>query len=174
MVFAVVAVIAILAVYGMFSWFHVPAPSRDEPTSVLNSTEGLQVVNTTAAHNAKGDLVISGDVVNAIDQERPAWLVVAEIFDAQGKQLGRAKLLNGKELYTRRDYEILAKRGFDVQGLKARNLQDQSVKIPPKGTVHFDITIIEAPVGIANFNAVLQPFDPVQLFKEITEEQKQP
>ena len=168
------AVLIIAAVgYSAISHFKTSAPVTKEPITTLTSIDGLQVVNTSAAYDAKGDFVISGDIVNTTDVERPAWLVVAEVFDGNGALLGKAKMSNGIELYTRRDYEILAKRGADIQELKARNLQEQR-RLLPNGTVHFEITMIEPPAGIMKFDANLQPFDPVQLFKEIIEEQKQP
>jgi hypothetical protein len=169
------AVLIIVAVgYMATSHFKEPAPVAKEPDGTLMSIEGLQVVNTTAVHDARGDYVISGDIVNTTDVERPAWLLVAEVFDEKGVLLGRARMLNGIELYTSRDYELLAKRGTNIQELKARNLEEQRSKILPRGTVHFEITILEAPAGGVKFDANLQPFDPVQLFKEVIAEQKQP
>ena len=109
---------------------------------------------------------------NITDKPRPAWYIVAEVFDAQNTVLVRAKMLSGKQLYTRRDYEILVKRGQNIQDLK-KKMQEQGVIIPPKSMVNFEIRIMEPPVGIASFNATLQPFDPVQLFKEIAQDQKQ-
>lgn len=174
MVLAVAVLIIVAVGYLAISRFKTSVPVTTEPVQMLTSIEGLQVLNTSAAYDAKGDYVISGDIVNATDVERPAWLMVAEVFDANGALLGTARILNGIELYTNRDYEILAKRGTNVQELKARNLQEQRSKILPNATVHFDVTIIEAPAGIVNFNAGLQSFDPVQLFKEVIAEQKQP
>jgi len=169
------AVIIIVAVgYMASSRFKASAPVTKEPVATLTSIDGLQVVNTSTAYDAKGDFVISGDIVNATDVERPAWLVVADVFDGAGALLGRARMLNGIELYTRRDYDILAKRGINILELKARNLQEQRSRLLPNGKVHFEITIIEPRSGIVKFDATLQPFDPVQLFKEIIEEQKQP
>ncbi|OGW34774.1 MAG: hypothetical protein A2X58_13415 [Nitrospirae bacterium GWC2_56_14] len=170
-----IAVLIIAAVgYSALSHFKASTPVSKAPVGMLTSIDGLEVINTTAAYDARGDYVISGDIVNTTDVERPAWLIVAEMFDSQGILLGRARMLNGIELYTHRDYEILAKRGTNIQELKARNLQEQRSKLLPRGTVHFEITILEAPAGGVNFNANLQPFDPVQLFNEVVAEQKQP
>lgn len=174
MVLAVAVLIIVAVGYLAISRFKAPAPVITEPVQTLTSIDGLQVLNTSAAYDAKGDYVISGDIVNTTDVERPAWLMVAEVTDANGVLLGTARMLNGIELYTNRDYEILAKRGTNVQELKARNLQEQRSRLLPNSTVHFEVTIIEAPAGIVNFNAGLQPFDPVQLFKEVIAEQKQP
>jgi hypothetical protein len=170
-----IAVLIIAAVgYSALSHFKASTPVSQAPVGMLTSIDGLEVMNTAATYDTRGDYVISGDIVNTTDVERPAWLIVAEMFDNQGILLGRARMLNGIELYTRRDYEILAKRGTNIQELKARNLQEQRSKLLPKGTVHFEITILEAPAGGVTFNANLQPFDPVQLFNEVVAEQKQP
>ena len=95
-----------------------------------------------------------------------------DVYDAQNNVLTRAKMLNGKQLYLDRDYDILAKRGADIQGLKA-SLQERGAPIPPKGIVNFEIRVMEPPIGIATFNATLQAFDPLQLMKEAAEEMKQ-
>ena len=174
MVLAVAFIIIVTVGYMAISRFKTSAPVTNAPVSTLTSIDGLHVRNTSAVYDAKGDYVISGDIVNTSDGERPAWLVVAEVFDAKGALLGKARLLNGVELYTQRDFGILAKRGIDVQALKTRNLQEQRSKLLPYGTVHFEIAIIEAPPAIEKFNASLQPFDPVQLFNEVIAEQKQP
>jgi hypothetical protein len=68
--------------------------------------------------------------------------------------------------------EILSKRGANIEELKMKQLQEQGVIIPAHGSVTFEIRVLEPPVGVANFNANLQPFDPVKLHKEMSEEQK--
>ncbi len=174
MVLAIAILIIVAVCYAAFSHFKASTPMTRIPARLQTSVDGLQVVNTSAVHDAKGDYVISGDIVNSTDVEHPAWLLVAEVFNANGVSLGKARMLNGIELYTRRDYEILAKRGANIQELKARNLQEQRSNLLPRGTAHFEITVIEAPAGIAKHSASLQPFDPVQLFNEVISEQKQP
>jgi hypothetical protein len=140
----------------------------------MASTEGLQLTNNLSGFiDTNGDLVITGVVENTSDKEKPVWYLVADVFDAQGKVLVQAKSLNGKQLYTSRDYDILAKRGVNVQELQTKNLQERGVPIPPKGVVNFEIRIMEPPVGIATFNATLQKFDPLQMMKEAVEAAKQ-
>src|SRR3990172_7869282 len=139
----------------------------------MTSTEGLQTTNTLSGYiDTNGDLVIAGVVENISDKEKP-WYLVADVYDAQNSVLTKAKMLNGKQLYTKRDYEIMAKRGVNVQDVKARELQDKGALIPPKGTVNFEIRVMEPPIGIATFNATLQKFDPLQMMKEVAEDMKQ-
>ena len=135
--------------------------------------EGLQVMNASGGVDpVSGDLTISGVIENITDTPRPAWYVVVDLLDAQGTTLTQAKLVSGKQFYTRRDMEILARRGSNVQELMMKQLQEQGVVIPARGSVRFEIRILEPPIGVANFNAMLQPFDPVKLHKEMSEAQK--
>jgi hypothetical protein len=135
--------------------------------------DGLQIMNASGGVDpVSGDLTISGVIENSTDLPRPAWYVVVDLLDAQGTTLAQAKLVSGKQFYTRRDMDILSKRGLDVQELKMKQLQEQGVVIPARGSVSFEIRILEPPIGVANFNANLQPFDPVKLHKEMSEEQK--
>lgn len=174
----VVVLLVVLLVLGGAAFgvkFYLDKASQQVADAVkdVTSPDGLQVQNASGAVDpATGDLIITGTVENATDKVRPAWFIVADVYDAQGTVLIKAKLLSGKQLYTRRDYEIMVKRGMNVQDLKQKILQEQGSIIPAKGTVTFEMRIMEPPVGVASFNATLQPFDPVQLFKEMAEEQK--
>ncbi len=166
------------AVYGNVVLISKVRTAAEETVSTyfkdMTSTEGLQMVNTPSGYiDTNGDLVITGVVENTTDKEKPVWYLVAEVFDAQGKVLIQAKSLNGKQLYTPRDYDILSKRGVNVQDLKAKNIQERGAPLLPKGIVNFEIRIMEPPVGIATFNATLQRFDPLQMMKEAAEEVKQ-
>jgi hypothetical protein len=96
--------------------------------------------------------------------------VVLEVYDAQGAVLSKIRLLNGNQIYNQRDYDILAKRGANVQELKAKILQGKGLVIPPKGRVNFEMRYLQPPLGIVSFVAQVVPFDRVQLNKEIAEE----
>ncbi len=161
-----------LAGFGAFRYLQAPAPPAKVSAPAMASTEGLHILNSSGAMQPNGDLVISGAVLNTTDREQAAWYVVADVFDANGTVINKIKLLNGKQLYTRSDYDILAKRGENVQELKARTLQDKGVVIPPKGNVAFEMRYLQPPAGVASFNAALQPFDPAGLANEIAEEAK--
>ncbi len=162
-----------LAGYGVFVYLQ-PAPQKkvEEPAHEITSIEGLQIVNPAGAMDANGDLLVTGVVENAADKERTAWYVVLEVYDAQGAVLSKIRLLNGNQIYSRRDYDILAKRGANVQELKVKILQQKGIVIPPKGRVNFEMHYVQPPAGIASFVAQVVPFDRVQLYKEIAEEIK--
>jgi hypothetical protein len=169
----VLLVIVIAALFGA-KWYFGQASQRvSDALKAVTAPEGLQITSASGAIDpGTQDLIITGVIENTTDKPRPAWYVVADVYDAQNSVLFRAKMLSGKQLYTRRDYDILAKRGMNIEELK-KKYQEQGVIIPPKGTVSFEIRVMEPPVGVASFNATLQPFDPVKLFKEIAEDQKQ-
>jgi len=177
----ILGIILSVAVVGLAGYSEVRSAAQMRSTAEkvtdalhsMTSTEGLRMTNTPSGYiDTNGDLVITGIVENTTDKEKPVWYLVADVFDAQNNVLTRAKMLNGKQLYLDRDYDILAKRGADIQGLKA-SLQERGAPIPPKGIVNFEIRVMEPPIGIATFNATLQAFDPLQLMKEAAEEMKQ-
>lgn len=168
----IVLVVFALAGYGAFTFFRSEPKKEQVATPVMVSTEGLHIVNPAGSPDANGDLLITGMVENSLDTARPAWYVVIDVYNAQGVVLDKVRFLNGKQLYTRRDYDILAKRGTNIQDLKANTRQEQGVVIPPKGSVTFEIRYVQPPAGVASFNATLQPFDPIRLYKEIASENK--
>lgn len=169
---AVLLVIIVAAVFGAKRYIGRASQQVSDAVKAVTSPEGLLVTSASGAIDpGNQDLVITGVIENTTDKPRPAWYVVADVYDAQNTVLIRAKMLSGKQIYTRRDYDILVKRGQNIQELKMK-MQEPGTIIPPKGSVNFEIRIMEPPVGIASFNATLQPFDPVQLFKEIVEDQK--
>jgi len=170
---AVLLVIITAAAFGAKWYFGRATQQVSEVIKAVTSPEGLLITSASGAiDTGNQDLVITGVIENTTDKPRPAWYVVADVYDAQNTVLVQAKMLSGKQIYTRRDYDILVRRGHNIQELKMK-MQEPGTIIPPKSTVNFEIRIMEPPVGIASFNATLQPFDPVQLFKELVEDQKQ-
>lgn len=139
----------------------------------ITTPEGLEVKNIAGTIDpVTQDLVITGAVENTTDKPKPAWYIVAEVYDAQGNVLIKAKLLNGKQLYTRRDYEIMMRRGVNILEFKQKIVQGPGLVIMEKGTAGFELRIMEPPIGVASLNALLQPFNPIELSKEMAEELK--
>lgn len=134
--------------------------------------EGLQVGNLSGYIDQNGDIVLTGVIENTTEKEKPVWYLVAEVYDAQGGVLAKAKLLNGRQLYSMRDYDILAKRGADVKAMREQAMRDKGAALQPKAVVNFEMRIIEPPVGIASFLVTPQPFDPVQMLKDMAEDMK--
>ena len=169
LVFLIALVLLGAAGYGVYRYVLPSLQKPVQPVTEITSIDGLRIVNPSGAVEANGDLLISGVVENLTDKERAGWYVVVDVYDAQGTVLNKIRVLNGKQLYTRKDYDILAQRGRNVQELKAKNLQEQGVVIPARGSVPFEMRYFQPPSGIASFNAVLKPFDPARLSKEIEE-----
>ena len=172
-----VVVLILVAGAGFGAKWYLDNRAPQAPVEAQKSTllpDGLRIINPTGAMDgASGDLIIAGVVENTTDKPKPAWYVVIDVYDAQNSIIAKVKVLNGKQIHTRRDYDILSKRGINVKELIQKSLQDQGTVVPANGNAGFEIRLMEPPVGVASFNATLQPFNPVQLFKEIAEEQKQ-
>jgi hypothetical protein len=179
LILVVTVIIAGLAAYGIYLHLNKKAPPSPVPPQERSaapretvSNEGLQIVNLDGSIQANGDLFITGSIQNTTEKERTAWYVVAEVTNSQGAVLSKIRLLNGNQIYTRSDYEIMAQRGVNIQELKAKNVQEKGVTIPPKGMVSFELRYLQPPAGIASFVAQALPFEPTQLQKEIAEEMK--
>ncbi len=169
LVFLIALVLLGAAGYGVYRYVPPALQKPGQPVTDTASIDGLRIVNPSGAVEANGDLLISGVVENLTDKDRSGWYVVADVYDAQGTVLNKIRVLNGKQLYTRKDYDVLAQRGRNVQELKAKILQEQGVVIPARSSVPFEMRYFQPPSGIASFNAVLKPFDPARLSKEIEE-----
>ena len=173
MVLLVTLIIAGLVACGIYFYLQSsPASPQKAKEAVpeMTSIEGLQIVNPSGSMEANGDLLISGVIENATVKEKTSWYVLAVVNDAQGSELTKIRILNGKQIYTRRDYDILAARGVNVQELKTKSLQEKGVVIPPMGNVKFEVRYLQPAPGIASFHTQVLPVDPVQLNKEIAAE----
>jgi hypothetical protein len=173
---AIILIVLLLigaAAFGGLYYFRDRLGIFNSVKQQITLPEGLEVKNITAIIDpATQDLVITGVVENTTDKPKAAWYIVAEVYDAQGNVLIKGKLLNGKQLYTRRDYEIMMRRGVNILELKQKILQEPGFVIGEKGTAGFELRIMEPPVGVASLNALLQPFNPLELSREMAEEQK--
>jgi len=175
MTLILVAALIIIGIGGYMLLRSMGADIQKSETVIVQeipSIEGLRIYNIAGAMEASGDLLITGMVENSLDKARTTWNVIADIYDAKGVVLAKVGLLNGRQHYTQRDYDILAKRGVNVQELKAKRVQEKGVVIPPKGSVPFEIRCLQPPVGIANLNAVLQPYNPERMYKELSQDIK--
>ncbi len=172
LILLIVVILLALAGTGVFFYLRSSLKSAHEPISALTSMDGLHILSASGSMEPNGDLLISGEVENTTDKQKNAWYLVVDVFDANGSVINKLRLLNGKQLFTRNDYEIMTKRGMDVKDIKAKTLSEQVVVIPPKGKVPFEVRYLQPPIGVASFSAALHPFDPVRLYREIAEETK--
>ncbi len=153
--------------YVVYLYMQPASKGDGEMVKGMTSPEGLQITSVSGSVDANQDFIVSGVIENTTNQERPDWYLVIDVYDTRGTVLDSEKMWNGKQLYTKKDYEVLAKRRVNVQELREKNLHEPGVVIPPKGTVRFEIRFIEWPSNIARFNATLKPFDPIRLYKEV-------
>jgi hypothetical protein len=171
-VFGVLLIVGLIA-YGIFSYYQPSSPAKIDQTPKLFSIEGLYLINSGGALQDNGDLLITGEIKSTAKEQRAGWYVMTVVYDANGEILARIRLLNGKQIFSRRDYEILAKRGVNIKDLKMKSLQQTTgVVIPPEGTVKFKMRYLEPPDNVASFNSQILPFDLVKLLKEIAKENK--
>jgi hypothetical protein len=162
-----------LTAYGVFMYLKPSLQKKVEaPVQELTSIEGLQIVNPVGTIDANGDLVVTGIIENATNMDKADWYVVLEVYDAQGVVLSKIRLLNGNQIYSRRDYDILSRRGANVQELKDKLLKQQGIIVPRQGRVSFEARYVQPPPAISTFIVQIVPFDRVQLDKEIAEEMK--
>jgi predicted Zn finger-like uncharacterized protein len=170
-------VIVVLLIAGALAlsavkWFTRTSAEKSADTgNQLISPDGLQVTSSLATWDpANSDLVLNVTIENTLDKEKPEWYLVADVYDANGGVLAQAKMLSGKQMYVQRDYEIMTRRGENVQDFRMKQMQEKELPIPPKGVVNVELRVVEPPAGVASFIAVFQPFDPVQMLKEQMEE----
>ena len=171
-IIGVAVIILVLGIFGAYMFLRSPEPSSMNAAAHMISTEGLRITNAAGSLEPNGDLLISGVVENSTDKPQPLWLVVVDVYDAKGTVINKLKLLNGKQLYERSDYDILSKRGAHIQEMKANALQEQGTVIPPKDKVAFEVRYLQPPAGIASFSATLQSFDPALVYKEMVDQTK--
>ncbi len=124
---------------------------------------GLQVSNAYGYIDpATGDLVVSGSIQNTTDKPKMGWYLVTEVRDAKEAVLTTATMMNGIQLYTAKERELLAKRGTKAEDIrKTAALRDGM--IPAGGSVNFEVRVMNPPAGSAGFLPTLRAFDPATL-----------
>jgi hypothetical protein len=124
---------------------------------------GLQVSN---AHGyidpTTGDLVVSGSIQNTTDKPKLGWYLVTEVRDAKEAVLTSVKMMNGIQLYTARERELLAKRGTKTEDIQKMTAVREGM-IPARGSVNFEVRVMNPPAGSAGFLPTLRAFDPASL-----------
>jgi hypothetical protein len=125
----------------------------------LVTAEGLQVINAHGYFDpATGDLVITGSVQNTTDKPKAGWYLVTEVRDAGETVLATVKMLNGVQRYTDKERDILIKRGAKAEDLWKMSAFREG-KVPARGSVNFELRIVNPPAGSAGFLPVLRAFD---------------
>lgn len=147
---------------------------KEEATKAFQdmaSAEGLQVTSSLASWDpATGDLVLNVTIENTGDAEKKPWYLVAEVYDASGNVLTTVKMLTGKQLYTQRDYEIMGRRGVNVQNFRMEQMKQMEPPLTAHGVINVEMRVMEPPAGVASFVASFQPFDPLKMLREQMED----
>lgn len=139
----------------------------------MSSAEGLQVTNSLSSwDSATGDLVLNVTIENRGDAEKRQWYLVAKVNDASGNVLSTVKMLTGKQLFTQRDYEIMGRRGVNVQNLQMEHMKQKLTPLAAHGTMDVEMRVMEPPADVASFEASFLPFDLLKILREQLEEVK--
>lgn len=140
----------------------IPA-GQPEPASMpaVITPDGLTVVNATGYLEPEhGDLVITGSIRNSTDKPKQGWYLETAVYDAAEQVLATVRAVNGVQLFSARDRDVLTKRGVDVDQLRDSLVRTaQAAVIPPGGSVNFEVRLYGPPAGSAGFLPVLKRLD---------------
>lgn len=115
-----------------------------EQTKQEMSSEGLTVTGQEKSYNSQGDLVVTGKIANNSKDDKTGWLVVAELKDGSGAVIRKATLMNGVQMHSMKDMEILKKRGQNIQ--RPNPGEPGRAQIIKSGeTVPFEIAFLDPP-----------------------------
>jgi predicted Zn finger-like uncharacterized protein len=168
--------IVLLAVYqnGSYSASMEQAAKdvRQKPSAAIKpltiTAAGLQIAN---AHGyidpVTGDLIVSGAVQNTTDKPRSGWYLVTEVRDAKEAVLATAKMVNGVQLYSKVEQDVLSKRGEKIEDIQKKISALGEGTIPAKGSITFEVRVLNPPAGSARFLPTLQSLDPAALVSAI-------
>lgn len=123
--------------------------------------EGLKVISPEANMDKNGDLIITG-LVNNSSTINKSWFLIADVYGADNTVLARGRVINGRQIYSPNEYEILTKK----RNIPPAALQHHEQILMPKNSADFEMRIIEPPAGIKDFTLTLQPVNYDQLASE--------
>jgi hypothetical protein len=139
------------------------------------SPDGLNVMNARGyVDPASGDLVVTGTIQNTTDTQKPGWYLEIEVYDSGQTLLALIRMVSGVQIFSQRDYDILSRRGMNIDDVKAKMATAvRTAVIPGRGSVPFETRLLAPPAGIASFLPYLRTFDPAEVFGDMTEQRKQ-
>ena len=122
--------------------------------------DGLAVVNAVGyVDPATGDLVISGTVQNVTDTPKQGWYLETEVYDSGLKVLSAIRVLNGVQLFTQHDRDVLTRRKENIDALREKMLQlSGGGAVPVRGSVPFEIRLYEPQKEMTSFLPLLKRF----------------
>ena len=169
----VIGVIALVLVAALASLYYLgflwgkneqEALQKQQPKSQtarqVITPEGLSIVDPVAfVDPERGDLIITGKIQNTTDRPKAGWYLVTEVRDAREAVLATVTMVNGIQLYSKAEFEILAKRGGKTEELQKKMASPGEGMISPKGSIPFEVRIMNPPAGSARFLPMLKSFD---------------
>lgn len=150
-----------------------PAAASKQPAI---TAAGLQVVNSHGyIDKTTGDLVVSGVVRNTTDKPKLGWYLVTEVRDAKEAVLKTARMVNGVQLYSEDELDVLSKRGEKSEDIREKlaAVMDRGV-IPAEGSVPFEVRVLNPPAESERFLPTLQPLDLSTLVGAMQQGQRRP
>jgi len=134
--------------------------TRTQPDRSKITPEGLAIADPSAFIDPeRGDIVITGRIQNTTDRPKIGWYLVIEVRDAKEMVLTTARMLNGIQLYSKTELEALVKRGGKLEELQKKMASPGEGAVSPKGSVPFEVRVMDPPAGSARFLPTLQSFD---------------
>jgi DNA-directed RNA polymerase subunit RPC12/RpoP len=122
------------------------------------SAEGLQVADQESSFNDQGDLIVTGKIVNNSKDDKQGWLLIAEMRDDGGSVIRKATLMNGMQMHSIQDAEILKKRNQPFRRPEPSD-QRKAALIKAGDSVPFEFAFLEAPKEYKEIDVVLKNFD---------------
>jgi hypothetical protein len=135
------------------------------------SAEGLLLKSPDKSSDANGDLVIGGTVANTTDKDKTGWLLTAELLDEGDKVIRKATLMNGIQMHSAKEIEILRKRGQTVPGIAPAEAADKMI-IKSGDSVAFAVRFIDPPKTYKDYALKLRNLDQ-ETMKELISESLQ-
>jgi len=174
-VIAFVLVVVLAALYYLgFLWGKTEQEALQKPQPVSHparqeiTPEGLSIVDPVAfVDKERGDLIITGKIQNNTDKPKAGWYLVTEVRDAKETVLLTVKMVNGIQIYSKVDQEILVKRGGKIEELQKKMASLGEGTISPKGSVPFEVRVMNPPAGSARFLPTLQSVERSSLVESI-------
>jgi predicted Zn finger-like uncharacterized protein len=168
-----VALVAVLgALYALYTFGYLLGRSGQTASQPLQaagtfvSPEGLSIEDPYAYRDPQnGDLVITGSIRSALTTTKQGWYLEIGVTDQQQKIVATVRMVSGAQLHSKRDLEVLARRGINIDELRtAAAPKARTAVVPPRGSVAFEARLPEPPAGAAGFLPVLKTYDPASVF----------
>lgn len=125
---------------------------HDKERKQRESTEGLLIDHCEAHWDNNGDFIISGLVTNTTNLIKP-WFIDAKTLDKDNKVLSTAKMLDGRQLFSLKEIELLA----NVRKFPDCAIRGPERQLVPQSTSRFELRMIQPPPETVSYSLTLVP-----------------